>query len=295
MIAQKSMKSKIFHRPECRFINRIEEQSLLTFEFDEKSKSDLKPCKCCCTLKALYNNFMENHKNIFAGLPISTEFDGEYVKIHTEWYDWRIGLENSSQNIKLYREIWNEEKKKNDLVKWDALEKSKNISAAMHYVANEERVAVYPVAYRKQALQIKSYALENQIQIEYDDEDLYILTDIAAWKISYNYYLDRYKLLHCPFDGHSLTIEEAKSARYHVQTDVAKNKSPYKHLQYIVKHDEARKIELVDYKNLPRKTRKEKKYYRQASNRARRKSIDNVLNILAELEAKGEVSRNVSG
>ena len=56
-------------------------------------------------------------------------------------------------------------------------------------------------------------------------------------------------------------------------------------LQYIVKHDAAKKIEQIDYKNLPQKTKKQKKYYRQAENRAKRKSINNVLNIFAELEA----------
>ena len=35
MIAQMSKKSKIYHRPGCRFINRIEEDSLVTFDFED--------------------------------------------------------------------------------------------------------------------------------------------------------------------------------------------------------------------------------------------------------------------
>ena len=203
----------------------------------------------------------------------------------------RIGLKLSSQNIKLYREVWNEEDQEISLIKCDEMEKSKNIGTAMRYIANEERVAAYPAQYKKQALQIEKYAAEKEIQIEFDDTDLYILTDTAAWKIAYGYHFDWYKLLHCPFAGRSLTMEEAKTAHYHVQTDVPRNQSPYKHLQYIVKHDAAKKIEQNDYKNLPQKTKKQKKYYRQAENRAKRKSINNVLNIFAELEAKGEVPR----
>lgn len=291
MIAQMSKKSKIYHRPGCRCIDRIEENSLITFDFDDGRIRELKPCKCCCTLKALYNNYKENLRTVFADLPIATEFDGEYVKVHTDWYDWRIGLKLSSQNIKLYREVWNEENQEISLIKCDEMEKSKNIGTAMRYIANEERVAAYPVQYRKQALQIEKYAAAKEIQIEFDDKDLYILTDIAAWKIAYGYHFDWYKLLHCPFVGRSLTMEEAKTAHYHVQTDVPRNQSPYKHLQYIVKHDAAKKIEQIDYKNLPQKTKKQKKYYRQAENRAKRKSINNVLNIFAELEAKGELSR----
>ena len=104
-----SKKSKIYHRPGCRFIDQIEENSLITFYFDNGKTGELKPCKCCCTLKALYNNYKENLRTVFADLPITTEFDGEYVKVHTEWYDWRIGLKLSSQNIKLYREVWDNE------------------------------------------------------------------------------------------------------------------------------------------------------------------------------------------
>jgi len=65
----------------------------------------------------------------------------------------------------------------------------------------------------------------------------------------------------------------------------------YKHLQYIVKHDAAKKVEQIDYKNLPQRTKKQKKYYRQAENRARRKSVSRVLDLFAELEVKGELTR----
>lgn len=65
----------------------------------------------------------------------------------------------------------------------------------------------------------------------------------------------------------------------------------YKHLQYIVKHDAAKKVEQIDYKNLPQRTKNQKKYYRQAENRARRKSVSRVLDLFAELEVKGELTR----
>ena len=65
----------------------------------------------------------------------------------------------------------------------------------------------------------------------------------------------------------------------------------YKHLQYIVKHDAAKKVEQIDYKNLPQRTKKQKKYYRQAENRARRKGVSRVLDLFAELEVKGELTR----
>ena len=127
MVAQMSKKSKIYHRPGCRFINRIEEDSLVTFDFEDGRIEDLQPCKCCCTLKALYTNYKENLRLVFEDLPISTEFDGEYVRVHTDWYDWRIGLKLSSQNIKLFREEWNEEYQDISLIKCTDMEKSKSI------------------------------------------------------------------------------------------------------------------------------------------------------------------------
>ena len=54
------------------------------------------------------------------------------------------------------------------------------------------------------------------------------------------YHFNSYKLLHALFDGKSLTMEEAKTAHYYLQRDVAKDQSPCKHLEYIVKHDEAK-------------------------------------------------------
>ena len=59
----------------------------------------------------------------------------------------------------------------------------------------------------------------------------------------------------------------------------------------IEKYAAAKKVEQIDYKNLPQRTKKQKKYYRQAENRARRKSVSRVLDLFAELEAKGELTR----
>lgn len=58
----------------------------------------------------------------------------------------------------------------------------------------------------------------------------------------YSYHFDWYKLLHCPFDGEALTMEEANTVHYHVQMDVPRNQSLYMNLQCSVKHDETKKI-----------------------------------------------------
>ena len=284
MIAQMSSKSKIYHRQGCRFINRIEEKSLISFDMDDGRIKYLKPCKCCCNIKFLYNEYKENLKDVFRDLPIWTELKDDYIEVHTDWYNWRIGLSEPSQEIRLYLEEWNEELQKDLLIRVDQVGKSKNLKTAMRYIAKEERVAFYPCKYRKYAPVIEHLANKRGVQIEFDDTDLYIITDIAAWKISYVEYFDRYKLLHCPFDKNPLTMGEAKTAHYHVQRDVAKNQSPYNHLEYILRHDEAKKLMQVSYKKLPKVTKQQKKYYRQAENREKRNSIKRVWNLFAKLE-----------
>ena len=292
MIAQMSNKSKIFHRTGCRFINRIKEKSLISFDMNDSRIKYLKPCKCCCTIKFLYNGYRENLKDVFRDLPIWTELKEDYIGVHTDWYNWRVSLSKSSQDIRLYLEEWNEELQKDLLIRVDEIGKSKNLKTAMRHIAKEERVAFYPCKYRKYAQGIEYLANKRGVQIEFDDTDLYILTDMAAWKISYIQYFNRYKLLHCPFNGKPLTMEEARTAHYHVQRDVEKNQSPYNHLEYIVKHDEAKKLMRVSYKKLPKVTKQQKKYYRQAENREKRNSIKRVWKLFAELEAGKEKYRS---
>lgn len=284
MIAQMSSKSKIYHRPGCRFINRIEEKSLISFDMDDGRIKYLKPCKCCCNIKFLYNEYKENLKDVFRDLPIWTELKEDYIGLHTDWYNWRISLSQAGQDIRLYLEEWNEECQKDLLIRVDEAGGSKSLKKVMRYIAKEERVAFYPCKYRKYAPGIEHLANKRGVQIEFDDTDLYIITDIAAWKISYVEYFDRYKLLHCPFDKNPLTMGEAKTAHYHVQRDVAKNQSPYNHLEYILRHDEAKKLMQVSYKKLPKVTKQQKKYYRQAENREKRNSIKRVWNLFAKLE-----------
>lgn len=282
MIAQMSSKSKIYHRQGCRFINRIEKKSLISFDMDDGRIKYLKPCKCCCNIKFLYNEYKENLKDVFRDLPIWTELKEDYIGVHTDWYNCRISLSQAGQDIRLYLEEWNEECQKDLLIRVDEAGGSKSLKKAMRYIAKEERVAFYPCKYRKYALGIEYLAKKRGVQIEFDDTDLYILTDMAAWKISYVQH--RYKLLHCPFDKKPLTMEEAKTAHYHVQKDVVKNQSPYNHLEYILRHDEAKKLMQVSYKKLPKVTKQQKKYYRQAENREKRNSIKRVWNLFAKLE-----------
>lgn len=284
MVAQMSRNSNVYHRPECKYLSQVREENLTVLDMYDEKIADLQPCKCCCSLKAIYKNYKPKLKKVFMNLDIYTELTEQYIKVHTNWYDWRIFFKESSQKLKLFRDVWSDKYQSVSYVKCDDIEETKELAPIMQYISNQEKVAFYPEPYRRYAMAIEEYAKKNQIQIEYDGTDLYILTDLAAWKIAYGYHFNWFKLLHSPFSEEKLTMEQAKRAHYHVQTDVPRGQSPYKHLQYIFKHDTAKKIEEVNYKKLPQKTKREKKYYRQAKERQRRKSVKRVLDIFAQLE-----------
>ena len=286
MIALMSRKSKIYHREGCRYLNRIDGEILTALDMDDEKIRDYRPCKCCCRLKSIYKNLKPALRGLFADLDIAVELDEDFMFVNTPSYNWRVDFKFSNQKLKLYVGSPGEEQQKYKWTRWTECESTRNLQSVMQFISNEEKLADYPYQYRKYVFQIEQYAKANNIQIEYDGTDLYVLTDMAAWKIAYGYHYDWFKLLHCPFDGKALSMEEAKAAHYHVQADVPRNQSPYKHIQYIAKHDEAKKIEQIDYKNLPQRTKKQKKYYRQAENRAKRKSVNRVLDLFAELEAK---------
>lgn len=286
MIAQMSKKSKIYHRAGCRYLDRIDEESLTAFDMDDEKIKNYRPCKCCCSLNNIYKNLKPELKGMFADSDIEVKAGENFLLVNTPSYNWRVDFTPSNQKLKLYAGSLDEEQQEYTWIRWSECESTGNLQSVMQVILNEEKLADYPPQYRKYVFQIEQYAKANNIQIEYDGTDLYVLTDMAVWKIAYGYHYDWFKLLHCPFAGKALTMEEAKTAHYHVQADVPRNQSPYKHLRYIAKHDEAKKIEQIDYKNLPQRTKKQKKYYRQAENRAKRKSVSRVLDLFAELEAK---------
>ena len=92
---------------------------------------------------------------------------------------------------------------------------------------------------------------------------LYIRTDVGAWKI----FMTRdihYRLFHLNEFDPSITEKRIMTGKYHMQTDVQPALSPFSLIDYIVRHDRAKKTIEEDYRRLPQRTKREKKYYRKA-------------------------------
>ena len=114
---------------------------------------------------------------------------------------------------------------------------------------------------------------------------LYIRTEIGLWKTFWRgniglvlYHLNR-------FDKNKST-EQLSHAAFHRQGDVPPTAALEKILAYIENHDRAKQIIADDYRKLPQRTRKQRKYYRQAESRNRRQQINRVFAIFADLEKR---------
>ena len=82
----------------------------------------------------------------------------------------------------------------------------------------------------------------------------------------------RFLLYHKNYMQGVLSLDEVEEGAYHRQRDVPFSKSIEKYLFYISKHDAARKIEMIDYRLLPNRTKKEKRYFASARARSNRSS-----------------------
>ena len=101
----------------------------------------------------------------------------------------------------------------------------------------------------------------------------------------------QYRLYHLNTFDPSLATELMKHGKFHHQSDVKLSTSPNRIIQYIIKHDEAKKIIADDYRKLPQKSRKEKKYYeiaRRTDHRQKRRQLYDLLDSIS----RGETPAN---
>ncbi len=84
------------------------------------------------------------------------------------------------------------------------------------------------------------------------------------------------------------TTEEMAPGPYHRQKDVKVTDCLAKLLYYIEQHDKAKSTAQGDYRRLPQRTNREKKYYKAAERRERSREIRRVYDLFAMLEAERE-------
>lgn len=127
---------------------------------------------------------------------------------------------------------------------------------------------------------------EDGVCCTYDSKSkmLYVSTDIGFWKIRLSRESSEYLLFHRNQYHKDMPLCEAVDGKFHRQRDCKPTMSLDKLLNYITRHDQAKEIIKEDYRNLPQKTKKQKKYYRQAKKKAARRARNRVDQILDNID-----------
>ncbi len=133
--------------------------------------------------------------------------------------------------------------------------------------------------------EMKAWEKKYNLSIMCKPFGIFVFTNIGCWKIWYCNETETYVLFHKNFYDKSLSHEEAIKGKYHRQADVKETESLERMISYIANHDKAKIIMVEDYRKLPQDTRAQKKYYRQAQNRARRSAVRRVDSLFALLES----------
>ncbi len=143
----------------------------------------------------------------------------------------------------------------------------------------------FRVEIRTRADAMKSWEETYNLSIMYKYNSLYVLTDMGCWRIFYKQDIGKYILYHKNYYDKSLEKNNAIMGKYHRQRDVKETESLERLMSYISKHDKAKAVIMDDYKKLPQTTKAQKKYYRQAKNRAHRSAVRRVDYLFSLLES----------
>ena len=131
------------------------------------------------------------------------------------------------------------------------------------------------------------------VKISYDTKRkaMCFRTKIAFWKLVKSWNNDSYLLFHLNEDSFNpnYSDKELSNGRFHRQTDVAAFTNLDKiHgiVTYIYEHDKAKKIIENDWKKLPKKTKRQKKYYEQAKRKDRHQKLKRIDELFKEIERR---------
>ena len=119
---------------------------------------------------------------------------------------------------------------------------------------------------------------------------LCVQTYAGFWKIVKSWNTGKYALYHL---NHSVFVEKRDpkarmNGRHHRQTDVEQTTDIPKLLLYISEHDKAKQIlQQKDYRSLPQKTKRQKKYYRKAAKKARKQYNKHMDYLFKQIQNEG--------
>lgn len=140
--------------------------------------------------------------------------------------------------------------------------------------------------YKLELDNIRRFAEQYDLDVDLWNNKIYVRTDVGCWKIVYKRSIQRFILLHRNYVNGRVSLEEADNAPFHRQGDMAEAGNIMKYLKYIKGHDEFKKNMPVDYRLLPRGTKRQRAYYRSARKRAERREARRLDDLFAMIESR---------
>ena len=129
--------------------------------------------------------------------------------------------------------------------------------------------------YEEEFEEIENYATENGLVVKLIGDKLYILSEIAYWKILYLRDWDCFILYHGNYIPTDVKINKYENASYHFQKDAKQSETIMHYLDYIRRHDNFRENMLSAVEDMPRRTRKQKNKY--AKMKAKQEKYDTAI------------------
>ena len=265
-----------------------------------------KPCNKCYSMKCNLELFREVNNTDLSDCIVETDVgENNMLIIKCIYTSWIVMYCNNYQDFALFK--YGSTSK---FTMTRAITLARYYSDILNFIKSEEekekrkeelriKLSEYPDCYGGQAFSIIGTARKYGFKAEIDGYNTYVITDLAAWKITYDEDEDDFVLYHSPFSEPDKTIEleEAKTAKYHLQKDAIRYHTPQGYIEYIKGHENDRKLENIDYRLMFHDSIRQKKYYNQAKRRYELRSINNTLKLISKLETKGEFKarRKVDG
>lgn len=148
--------------------------------------------------------------------------------------------------------------------------------------------------------ELNEWSTRFAVDFNYDKRSntLFVRTLHEFWKIYEDRNTGEYLLFHKNYSYPNMPFEDCNKGKYHRQKDVAPTFSLIKLIRYVSEHDKAKEIIKEDYRLLPRRTNKQKKYYRIAEKKvqkqARRNEMSRLFTIFETIESQNKGYKELS-
>lgn len=126
---------------------------------------------------------------------------------------------------------------------------------------------------------------------------LCIETGTGFWKVLVSWTTGKYALHHLNRSEYNRlrTVRQRIKGIYHRQDDVKQTDSICSILNYVVEHDKAKRIIEKDYRKLPKKTPRQKYYYKQVERKMRREERKRVDDLFEQIQNERKKGRDNNG